>query len=268
MSTTPTPRKRRRFSKLKETVNVATLVPNGVTVMATCAGITAIRDAVNGSFDTALMFILLAAFLDALDGRMARLLNATSKFGAELDSLSDAISFGVAPALILYYWGLHDLPRFGWAGCLFFAVCASLRLARFNTNLTSWPPYAHNYFQGLPSPAAAGVVLLPIVGELAFGIHIADPYVVGWIVFIALLMVSDIPTYSFKALRLSRRLMFVLLVTFLFVLANALTRPWETLFVVLSAHVLMTPLSWYTFNRLQRTAEKLKSQPHSKKQKA
>lgn len=250
-------RKRRRLRRIKETVTVGAMVPNGITVLATCAGITAIRDAVNGDFQTALIFIVVAAVLDTLDGRMARLFNSTSKFGAELDSLSDAVSFGVAPALILYYWGLADLQGFGWATSLFFAVCTVLRLARFNTNLTSWPPYAHNYFQGLPSPAAAGVALLPVVGEFAFGIKLAPYYVVGWTTMIALLMVSDIPTYSFKALRLSRRLMFVLLVVVLFMAVNALTRPWQTLFMLLGLYILLTPLSWYTFGRLQTAADRL-----------
>ena len=250
-------RKRRRLSRIKETVTVAALIPNSITIMATCAGITAIRDAINGHYQTALMFILIAAVLDTLDGRMARLLKVTSKFGAELDSLSDAISFGVAPALILYYWGLHDLQGFGWGASLFFAVCAVLRLARFNTNLTDWPPYAHNYFQGLPSPAAAGVVLLPIVVDFAFTIRIPTPYVIGWTTIIALLMVSDIPTYSFKALRLTRKLMFLVLVAVLFTASNALVRPWQTMFILLSIYILLMPLSWYTFGRLQSAAEKL-----------
>ena len=254
----PTPKKR-RLARLKESVSMAAFIPNAITVLAVCSGITAIRFAIEGNNQTALMLIALAALLDALDGRMARLLKSSSQFGAELDSLSDAVSFGVAPALILYFWGMTDFAAYGWAAALFYAVCAVLRLARFNTNLTSWPPYAYNYFQGMPSPAAAGVVLLPMIGNIAFGFTTSPEFLTAWLIVTALLMVSNIPTYSFKAVRLTRGMMFVMLVVFLFVVSNAIDRPWQTLFVFLVVYVALLPLSWVTFNRLRNEAERLQS---------
>ena len=249
--------KKRRLSRLKESVSVASFIPNAITALAMCAGITAIRFAIEEHYNTALALIALAALLDALDGRMARLLDSSSQFGAELDSLADAISFGVAPALILYFWGLNEFAAYGWAAALFYAICAVLRLARFNTNLTSWPPYAYNYFQGMPSPAAAGVVLMPMTGEIAFGLQFSPEFITGWLIITALLMVSSIPTYSFKGARLTRGAMFAVLVVLLFLISNALVRPWQTLFVFMCVYVLLTPLSWVTFNRLRKEAERI-----------
>src|SRR6266851_127581 len=152
--------KRRRFRPIP----VRTLVPNLITLLALCAGLTAVRLAIEGKLEFALAAIVLAAVLDGIDGRIARLIKGTSRFGAELDSLADFVNFGVAPALILYFWGLHELKSAGWIAALTFAICAALRLARFNVMIEdpNRPAWASNFFTGIPAPAGAITVLLPI----------------------------------------------------------------------------------------------------------
>src|SRR6202163_738181 len=151
---------KRRFRRIP----VRTLVPNVITLLALCAGLTAIRMAFENRYVLALAAIVFAAFLDGIDGRLARFLKGTSRFGAELDSLADFVNFGVAPALILYFWGLHELKSAGWIAALVFAICAALRLARFNVMIEDpdKPPWAGNFFTGIPAPAGAITVLLPI----------------------------------------------------------------------------------------------------------
>src|SRR5438128_2601836 len=152
--------KRRRFRPIP----VRTLVPNVITLLALCAGLTAIRLAVEERLELALAAIVFAAVLDAVDGRIARLIKGTSRFGAELDSLADFVNFGVAPAIILYFWGLHELKSAGWIAAMIFAMCAGLRLARFNVALDdpNRPPWAVNFFVGMPAPGGAITVMLPI----------------------------------------------------------------------------------------------------------
>src|SRR5262244_4635909 len=165
MDTTPfeparAPQKRRRFRQIP----VRTLVPNLITLLALCAGLTAMRLAIEAKLEWAIAAIVFAAILDGIDGRVARMLKGTSRFGAELDSLADFVNFGVAPALILYFWGLHELKSAGWIVALVFAICAGLRLARFNVMIDdpNKPVWAGNFFTGIPAPAGAITVLLPI----------------------------------------------------------------------------------------------------------
>src|ERR1700723_1789683 len=169
-------------------IPVRTLAPNLVTVVALCAGLTAIRMAFEDRYGLALAAIVFAAILDGIDGRLARLLKGTSRFGAELDSLSDFVNFGVAPALILYFWGLHDLKSGGWIAAMAFAICAALRLARFNVMVDDpdKPAWASNFFVGVPAPAGAITVLLPIYVALLDTLAIAS------------LMVSRLPVFSGK----------------------------------------------------------------------
>ena len=196
------PRMRRR--PLSE-LSVNRMLPNVLTVLALCAGMTAIRFAISGDFPYAVFAIIVAGIFDGLDGRLARLLKSTSRFGAELDSLSDFISFGVAPAAVLYLWTMAALHSIGWAIVLFFAVCCALRLARFNTQLAAEPPpWAANFFSGAPAPAGAGLVMLPMFASFEWGDWITrSPYLNAvWITGIALLMVSTIPTVSLKRIRI------------------------------------------------------------------
>jgi len=208
------------------------MVPNILTVLALCAGMTAIRFAVSGNFPAAVYAIMIAAVLDGLDGRIARLLRATSHFGAELDSLSDFISFGVAPAAVIYLWTMQQLHGAGWAIVLFFAVCCALRLARFNTQLAAeLPAHSSQYFTGVPAPAGAGLAIMPMFAAFEWGDWIVrSPYLVGiWVTGIALLMVSTIPTVSLKKFRIPHHLVVPTLLGIGILAAFLTTAPWPTL---------------------------------------
>ena len=189
-----------RRSRIKM-MPISIIIPNLITVMALCSGLTGIRFALQERWEFAIGAIALAAILDTLDGRMARLLKGQSKFGAELDSLSDFISFGVAPALILFFWTTQSIHGIGWASVLFFSTCMALRLARFNTQLEdpNPPSFSARFFSGVPAPAAAGLACLPVIVSFELDLDaIKQPYLIsGWLVFIGLMMVSSIPTFSF-----------------------------------------------------------------------
>jgi CDP-diacylglycerol---serine O-phosphatidyltransferase len=234
------------------------LLPNLITLLALCLGLTAIRMAIEGRFDYAAAAILVAAVLDGLDGRVARLLQSTSRFGAELDSLADFVSFGVAPAMVLYMWGLGTLRSVGWIAVLVFAICAGLRLARFNVMLDdpNRPPYAANFFVGIPAPAGAIIVMLPVylefLGTPRTFAHapLALIYVVG----IALLMVSKFPTWSGKRVgsRVPREhvlLVFVLAVLFAGLL---LSYPWEVLTGASFLYLAAIPFAYLHYKKLER----------------
>jgi len=247
-------RHRRRF----RAIPVRVLLPNLITLLALCAGLTAMRMAVENNIQLALAAIVFAALLDGVDGRIARLLKGTSRFGAELDSLADFVNFGVAPALILYFWGLHELRSAGWIAALVFAICAALRLARFNVMIdeTNQPVWAANFFTGIPAPAGAITVLLPIyLGLLGvpFGL------LVVWLSFIytlliAVLMVSRLPVFSGK--RVGKRVppemvlpVFVVVVLFF---ALLISYPWQVLTVGTLAYLACLPLGWWTYREYQR----------------
>lgn len=251
-------RGRRRSERLKG-MTVARLIPNMITVASTCAGLTGIRYALEQRWEFAAAAILVAAILDALDGRMARLLRATSDFGAQLDSLSDFVAFGVSPALILWLWGLSDLGGPGWGIALFFAVCAGLRLARFNSRLDTLPPYAYNYFQGVPAPAGAAVALMPLALGFALGDVAAVPVwaVAVWVVAAALLMVSEVPTFSFKKFKLKPRWILPFMVAVGLLVAGLASAPWETLSLIGLAYLTTIPVSVVSYNRLKKEAERL-----------
>lgn len=251
-------RRPRRLPRLKG-LALAKLIPNIITVSAVCSGLTAIRFALEARWDMAVAAILLAAVLDALDGRMARLLNATSAFGAQLDSLFDILSFGVAPALVLYFWSLQDAGGIGWAVTLFLVVCCGLRLARFNSLLGKLPPYAYNYFTGVPAPAGGTLALLPVVLWLAFGIDLAThPLIVGgWAVVVAGLMVSRIPTFSFKRLKVPQPYVLPFLILAALLFAGIAGRPWPTLVVVAVLYMATFPFSLRSFRLLKAEADRL-----------
>lgn len=232
---------------------VAMMVPNAITVSATCAGLTGIRFAIEGRWDFACGAILLAAILDTLDGRMARLLNASSDFGAELDSLSDFVAFGVAPGMILYYWTLNSLGGVGWAVALFAAVCCGLRLARFNSRLDTLPPFAVKFFQGVPAPAGAGLLLLPLLLSLTTdGALVLPPEAVAaWTALSGLLMVSEIPTLSFKKIKIPRAHTLPMLAGIALAIAAMAGQPWGTLCLILIAYLITIPFAYRSFNRLQ-----------------
>lgn len=248
----------RRLPRLKG-LTVGKLIPNLITVSAVCAGLTGIRFAVDGRWEHAVIAIIVAAILDALDGRMARILNASSEFGAQLDSLSDIVSFGVAPALVLYFWSLQTAGGIGWAVTLFFIVCCGLRLARFNSMLGKLPPYAYNYFTGVPAPAGALMSLVPIVIHLAFEVGVVmEPAVVGtWSVIMASLMVSRLPTYSFKRLKVPQLYVLPFLVVVGLMLAGLAGRPWHVLTLFTVMYLMTFPFSYRSFRRLKAEADRL-----------
>jgi CDP-diacylglycerol--serine O-phosphatidyltransferase len=248
------PPRRRRF----KAIPVRTLLPNLITLLALCAGLTSIRLAVENKLDLALAAIVFAALLDGIDGRIARMLKGTSRFGAELDSLADFVNFGVAPALILYFWGLHELKSAGWIAALVFAICAGLRLARFNVMIDdpNKPAWAGNFFTGIPAPAGAITVLLPIY--LNF-LGVSNGLVTVWLTFfftlaIALLMVSRLPVFSGK--RVGKRVppdmvlpVFVVVVLFF---ALLISYPWEVLTLGTLAYLACLPLGWLSYREYQR----------------
>lgn len=233
--------------KTKSEFAVLQLLPNMLTIAAICAGLTAIRFGVQGNYLYAVQLILVASVLDGLDGRLARLLEADSKMGAELDSLADFLNFGVAPALIVYFWALQDVRGAGWIAALIYAVCCVVRLARFNVaGKSEDSDGAGGYFVGVPAPAGALLVMLPMYLSFAFNDARLLPNVVigGYVVVIGLLMISHIPTWSFKTTRISRDNVKYFLVGFAFVAAAVWTFAWITLSVLCFAYAAMVVRAW------------------------
>jgi CDP-diacylglycerol--serine O-phosphatidyltransferase len=233
--------------------SVNRMVPNILTLLALCAGMTAIRFAVKGQFEYAVFAIIAAGIFDGLDGRLARLLKVTSSFGAELDSLSDFISFGVAPAIVLYLWTMWGLQSIGWAMVLFYAVCCALRLARFNTQLAAEPPpWRSNFFSGVPAPAGAGLIMVPMFASFEWGHWLARSPILNavWIGIVALLMVSTIPTFSLKRIRIPSHHVIPTLLVVGLMAAFLTTAPWVTLILVGIAYIVSIPLTVRASHRL------------------
>lgn len=238
------------------------LIPNMLTVMSLCSGLTAMRFALSEQWAYAVFAIIIAAIFDVLDGRVARMMNNTSKFGAELDSLSDMVSFGVAPAFIMYQWVLHDYARFGWIATIVFVVCAALRLARFNTMLEdkTAPAWTKGYFTGIPTPAGAALFLLPLVFALEFGddYKLAAPFVALWGITIGGMMVSRVPTLAMKGWRVPRFWIVPLFILVVFLVANLITNTWLTFFCIGMTYVLSIPFSWLTYRRRAKLDDDMK----------
>lgn len=240
-------------------IPVRALIPNMITLLALCAGLTAIRFAIQGRFEEAVLAILLAAFLDGIDGRVARLLRGATKFGAELDSLTDFVNFGIAPGIVLYVWGLSEVKSLGWIVVLVYAICCALRLARFNTALedTDSPKWMSNYFVGIPAPAAALLVLLPLylhfIGTPRFEFVTAG-IVIAYMFLIGFLMVSRIPTFSGKLAgqKISRRWVMPLLLCFVVFLGLVTTYPWTMLTLSTFAYFAVIPFGIIRFRQHSR----------------
>jgi CDP-diacylglycerol---serine O-phosphatidyltransferase len=260
----PRPR-RRRF----RAIPIRILVPNLITLLALCAGLTAIRLAVEGKLEWAVAAIVLAAILDGIDGRVARLLKGTSRFGAELDSLADFVNFGVAPALMLYFWGLHELKSLGWIAALVFAICAGLRLARFNVTIDdpNRPAFAANYFVGVPAPAGAIVVLLPIyIHFLGMPLLAAiPPLLFVYTLAIGFVMVSQLPVFSGKRLgtRVPPELVLPVFVIVAMAFALLISYPWEVLTIGSLAYLVSLPFGWWSYREQERRASEAAAAPRS-----
>jgi CDP-diacylglycerol--serine O-phosphatidyltransferase len=246
--------RRRRFKPIP----VRMLLPNMITLLSLCLGLTGIRMAMEDRLELAIGAIVVAAILDGLDGRIARLLQSSSRFGAELDSLADFVCFGVVPGIILYRWGLGDLKNVGWIATLVFAMCAALRLARFNVMLEdpTRPEFAGNFFVGVPAPAAAIVVMLPAYLEFV-GVPQSTPFIIFALVYllaIALLMVSRIPTWSGKKIgaRVPRDYVLPVFVVVVLLVALLISFPWELLAFGSLAYLAAIPFAFAHYRRLER----------------
>jgi len=242
--------------QLPRGLTLRAVLPNAITAAALCSGLTGIRFAINGNWQMALFAIILAGMLDGIDGRIARLLKAQSRFGAELDSLADSLSFGMAPALVLYLWSLNDLPRLGWFASLAFAICCALRLARFNAriDLEDQPHKSVGFLTGVPAPVGAGLAFLPMylwiaTGEAAF----RHPVLVAvWVAAIAVLMISNLATLSWTSIRPRRNIRLEAIALAGMVFAALLTEPWWTLVGLSVLYLALMPYSFVRYARIKR----------------
>ena len=246
--------RRRRLRQLKP-IPVRAVLPNLVTLLSLCAGLTSIRMSIEMRYEWAIAAVAIAAALDGIDGQVARFLKSASRFGAELDSLADFVNFGVAPAILLYVWALDDAGSIGWIVALIFAICAALRLARFNVAAfgPAKPDWQADYFVGVPAPAGAMIVFLPVYAEFVgapHGLH-TTPIVILYTLFVAMLMVSRFPTWSSKLIgrRIRRDLVLPLFVLVVLVVAFLLSFPWQTMTVLSLVYLASLPLSWRAFHR-------------------
>jgi CDP-diacylglycerol--serine O-phosphatidyltransferase len=232
------------------------LIPNAITSAALCCGLTGIRFGIDGAWDKSVLAVILAGMLDGIDGRIARLLKAQSRFGAELDSLSDSISFGVAPALILFLWSLKEVPRLGWFAALAFAICCALRLARFNAriDMIDQPHKSAGFLTGVPAPVGAGLAFLPMYLWIASGQNVfRRPEIVGvWLAIIAFLMISSVATVGWGALRPRKRIRLELIALVGLVFAALLTEPWLTLVGICAFYILTLPIGIVSYARIKR----------------
>ncbi|MEG3175050.1 phosphatidylcholine/phosphatidylserine synthase [Sphingomonas sp. RB3P16] len=232
------------------------VAPNAVTALALCSGLTGIRFAISGQWETAVLMVMIASVLDGIDGRIARMVRGESRFGAELDSLSDAISFGVSPALILYLWSLKDVPRFGWLVALVFAVFCALRLARFNAGIdvAEQPHKSAGFLTGAPSPVGAGLAMLPLYLSFWTGLDIwRSPMIVGpWVALMAVLMVSSVATFSWSSLKLRNNIRFEAIAVVVLLGAALISAPWHTLTFLCVAYLASVPFSIIAYARVKR----------------
>ncbi len=242
------------------------LLPNILTLAGVCLGISSIKFSIDGNFSLAVTLILLAGILDALDGRVARLINGTSQFGKELDSLTDFVSFGIAPVLILYFWELNNYGKLGWAIALIYSVCCVLRLARFNlTKIDNQQEWKNNFFEGVPSPAGGLLILMPLVYELTdlklnFDFKILTPYLT---ILIALLLVSKLPTLSLKKISISSKTTVFLLLAAGIIFIALLFYTFETLLIFGLIYFISIPLSIFIYrNQQKKYSSKISDEDH------
>tara|TARA_B100000424_G_scaffold229806_1_gene191386 strand:- start:258 stop:1058 length:801 start_codon:yes stop_codon:yes gene_type:complete len=232
------------------------ILPNAITLIGICIGLTSIKFAIDGKFAIAIIAILFAGLMDALDGRIARLIKGTSKMGKELDSLGDVVSFGVAPALIMYFWNLQYLDKLGWFVCLVYVVCIALRLARFNVNSEDEPSWKDNFFEGIPSPAGGIILLFPLIfsfsglGEF-FKINY-DVLVPIFFIIVSILLISTIPTYSFKKIVIQRSMTKFLLFGMVLFFGALLVFTFKVLAFSSLIYILLIPVSYFHYKKIKK----------------
>ncbi|WP_440927379.1 CDP-diacylglycerol--serine O-phosphatidyltransferase [Candidatus Pelagibacter sp.] len=238
--------------------NARVILPNMLTLIGVCIGLSSIRFALDGKFEFAIIAIMFAALIDGLDGRIARLIKGTSKVGKELDSLTDMISFGVAPAFIMYFWKLNTLGRFGWLLCLIYVICVALRLARFNINTGQAPSWRDNFFEGVPSPAGGILVLTPLIFSLTSFDFIKINYdIVVPVFFIttSLLLISKFPSYSFKKIVIQRKATIFLLFGIVLFFGLLLIYPFNVISISAIIYLGMLPISFFHHQKLKKQNE-------------
>ena len=235
--------------------NARVILPNMLTLIGVCIGLTSIRFALDEKFEFAIIAIIFAALFDWLDGRIARLIKGTSEVGKELDSLADVISFGVAPAFIMYFWKLNELGRLGWLLCLIYVSCVALRLARFNVNSNQEPSWRDNFFEGVPSPAGGILVLTPLIVSVTSFDYITlnyDIIVPASFIVIYLLLISKFPSYSFKKIIVQRKATIFLLFGIVLFLGLLLIYPFNVIAISAVIYLLMLPISFFHYQKLKK----------------
>ena len=246
------------FKVVTEKKSARVILPNMLTLIGVCIGLTSIRFALDEKFEFAIIAIILAAVIDGLDGRIARLIKGTSKVGKELDSLTDMISFGVAPAFIMYFWKLNTLGRFGWLVCLIYVICVALRLARFNVNSNQDPSWKDNFFEGVPSPAGGILVLTPLIISMTDFNYIQFNYdiiVPTFFIITSLLLISKFPSYSFKKIVIQRKTTIFLLFGIVLFFGLLLIYPFNVISISIIIYLAVLPISFFHYQKLKKQNE-------------
>ena len=255
--------KKNNFKIVADKKSARMILPNMLTLIGVCIGLTSIRFALDGKFEFAIIAIIFAALIDGLDGRIARLIKGTSKVGKELDSLTDMISFGVAPAFIMYFWKLNTFERFGWLLCLIYVICVALRLARFNINSNQEPSWRDNFFEGVPSPAGGILVLTPLIISLSGFDYIQLNFnliVPIFFIVTSLLLISKFPSYSFKKIVIQRKSTIFLLFGIVLFFGLLLIYTFNVIAISIFAYVILLPISFFHFQKLKKQHENDKIQ--------
>ena len=249
---------KKKFKIVSDKKSARVILPNMLTLIGVCIGLTSIRFALDGRFELAIVAIIIAALIDGLDGRIARLIKGTSKVGKELDSLTDMISFGVAPAFIMFFWKLNTLGKFGWLLCLIFVICVALRLARFNVNSNQEPSWRDNFFEGVPSPAGGILVLTPLIISLSgFELYKLNYNIITPVFFIvtSFLLISKFPTYSFKKIVIPRRTTIFLLFGIVLFFGLLLIYTFNVIALSAVIYVLLLPISFLHYKKIKKQHE-------------
>ena len=254
---------KKNFKIVSDKKSARVILPNMLTLIGVCIGLTSIRFALDGRFELAIIAIMFAALFDGLDGRIARLIKGTSKVGKELDSLTDMISFGVAPAFIMFFWKLNTLGRFGWLLCLVYVICVALRLARFNVNSNQDPSWRDNFFEGVPSPAGGILVLTPLIVSLSgfdlFKLNY-DIIVPTFFVVTSFLLISKFPSYSFKKIVIPRRTTIFLLFGIILFFGLLLVYTFNVIALSAAIYLLLLPVSFIHYQKIKKQHENDKIQ--------
>ena len=254
---------KKNFKIVSDKKSARVILPNMLTLIGVCIGLTSIRFALDGRFELAIIAIMFAALIDGLDGRIARLIRGTSKVGKELDSLTDMISFGVAPAFIMFFWKLNTLGRFGWLLCLVYVICVALRLARFNVNSNQEPSWKDNFFEGVPSPAGAILVLTPLIVSLSgFDLFQLNYEIIvpAFFIITSFLLISKFPSYSFKKIVIPRRTTIFLLFGIILFFGLLLVYTFNVIALSAAIYLLLLPVSFIHYQKIKKQHENDKIQ--------